>query len=277
MKIAFLTPVGPGHETELENCYDSSSIAFRHDRGDFTEMRHIILDDSQGYWGRAAARNQLLIRARGWGADWVVYVDVTDIVHPRGIRRLSDAIAGKPDAQTVMGCLSLWFSPKQCYEHSIQVQHVYRPKADICPLSWDELIENCNIGTVGTHSAVRMDLAWRLGFLPDLPAAEFFEFTHACFANAPYVKMPHPLVVIDRAVNHATSDEDQMVHHGNRLTEALHAISDIWEERGRIPFSYDELEDRWLSRQKRTEDFWSDKTWTDLDEHDFILNAEDGR
>ncbi|MDH3462874.1 MAG: hypothetical protein OEM32_04525, partial [Acidimicrobiia bacterium] len=104
--------------------------------------------------------------------------------------------------------------------------------------------------------------------------AEFFEFTHACFANAPYVKIPHPIVVIDRACNHAKSDEDPFVHHGTRLTPALKAISQVWNQRGRTAFTYGELEDRWDARQYRTEDIWRERHVDDADEFDFIQERE---
>ena len=175
----------------------------------------------------------------------------------------------RPDVQTIMGCLSLWFNPRDCAQHGIVQQHIYRAEVDIAPMSWDELIANKNVGTVGTHSAVRMDLAWKLGFRPDLPAAEFFEFTHCCFASGPYAKIPHPLIVVDRSVNHSTKADDPFVHHGDRLNEAISAISEVWGDRGRIPFTYGELEERWRVRQYRTEDLFHRKPFLELDEFDY--------
>jgi hypothetical protein len=271
MKIAFLTPLGPGHEHKRDVCVGSSEIAFRHDRGPFTEMHHFVLDDTKAYYGRAAGRNRLLRMARGWGADWIMFVDSTDVVHPRALRRMAEVLERDPDVQTIMGCLSLWFSPKDCVKHGIDAPngHLYRAEADISPLTWEELIEHGNVGTVGTHSAVRMDLAWKLGFRPDLPAAEYFEFTHACFASAPYAKIPHPLIVVDRSTNHSSKDDDPTVNHGSALNESIQAITSVWGMRGRTPFSYHELEERWHVRQFRTQDFETEMTMLDIamDEH----------
>jgi hypothetical protein len=268
MKVAFLTPIGPSHEHRMPWVTESCETAFRVNRGPFTEMKNFFLDDSQGYWGRAAARNVMLGMAHGWGADWIIFIDATDVLHPRALMRVGEVLEKNPDVQTIMGALSLWWKPADAIRHEVgepgKTQHLYRAEADICPLSWDDLIEGSNMGTVGTHSAVRMGLAWKLGFRPDLPAAEYFEWTHVLFACAPFEKIPHPIVVIDRSTNHAFKADDPNVNHGPMLNESIAAITHAWGERGRVPLTYEELEERWSLRDYRTEDLVREMHMTDI-------------
>ena len=273
MKIAFLCPIGPSHEHREAAVTESCETAFRVNRGPFTEMRIFFLDDTKGYWGRAPGRNVLLGQANGWGADWIIFIDATDVLHARALLRVGQCIEKHPEVQTIMGCISLWWKPEDAIRHGIgqpgKGQHLYRVEADICPLSWDVLIERANMGTVGTHSAVRMDLAWKLGFRPDLPAAEFFEWTHVLFACGPYQKIPHPIVVIDKSTTHAFDKNKPEVNHGPMLNESIQAISSAWGDRGRVPLTYEELEERWAIRQYRTEDLLREMNLMDtvMDEH----------
>jgi len=278
VKIAFCTPLGPNHESYLDNCLESSETAFRVDRGCFHEFRHFVLDDREGYWGRAPGRNVMLGMSRGYGADWVLFVDATDVVHPRALRRLADAIELQPEVQTVVGTLSLWWNPKDAAKHEIgapgKSQHLYRSPMDIAPMSWDDLIEHKNVGTIGTHTAVRMDLAWKIGFRPDLPAAEFFEFQHVCLASAPFVKLPHPLVVINRSAGHSWKADDHTISHGPVLNESISAVNKAWADRGRVPLTYEELEERWAIRQYRTDDLLREMHLTDIAMDEFTIQRE---
>lgn len=264
MRLAVLTPIGPSHEGEKANCKESSEVAWKTCPGPFTEMRHFFLDDVDGWHGRAFARNVLLRRAKSWGADWVISLDATDIIYPAAFRRIGEAMEAHPEAQTIMGCLSLWFAPADVRKYELRDQFYYRSPYDICPLPFETLLREVNMGTIGTQSCVRMDLAWKLGFRCDLPAAEYFEFSTSCFANAPYVKIPHPIVVVDRSCGHAESNTDPFVHQGSRLDGALKAICEVWSERGRVPYTYDELEERWESRWTRTEDLFEESFFGDV-------------
>jgi hypothetical protein len=264
----------------MENCLESSEVAFRVDRGDFTEMKHFTLDDTEGYWGRAPGRNVMLGMARGWGADWLLFVDATDVVHPRALRRLSETIRKHPNVQTVVGCLSLWWNvvdtlkDENLGDEVGKAQHLYRSKYDIAPLRWEKLIEKKNVGTIGTHTAIRMDLAWKLGFRPDLPAAEFFEFQHVALASGQFEKIKHPLNVINRSANHANKADDPNVNHGPLLNEAILAVNQAWKDRGRVPLTYEELEERWGIRQYRTDDLIREMHITDIAMDDTAIMRE---
>lgn len=76
-KLAVVTPLGPGHETLLEECRQSLS-GMKLPEG--WELEHIVVDDSAGSLGRSAARNQGIRHACELGADWLFFLDADDLI-----------------------------------------------------------------------------------------------------------------------------------------------------------------------------------------------------
>lgn len=265
-RLAILTPVGPGHESIATRAFLSALSAWKIHRGPFHEFRFFFLDDTQGKHGRALARNILLERAvKGWNADWVIHLDSTDLIHPKAFQALQHAFQQHPEALSFWGCHSLICHTQDAhavaYQGSLLQQdpqhphltHIYRTRHDLQPMTWDLLLQNENVGTLGTLGCISAPLSYRVGFLPELPAAEFWEHLHSCLASAPFWKLPQPIVIVDRVLpsSNAHNDNpnaDPLANHNPRLNAAIAAISETWRTRGRTPLSYHELEDRWLSR-----------------------------
>lgn len=261
MRLAILTPVGPGHESIAPRSYLSTLAAWKLNQGPFSEFRTFFLDDTNAKHGRALARNILLERAyKGWNADWIINLDATDVLHPLAFRNIGLALRDHPEAQSVWGCNSMIVQTKhadqvatksslrQTDPRNPELTHIFRTRFDLQPLTWEALLQNSNIGTVGTTGCLRASLSYRMGFLPELPAAEHWEHLHACLSSAPFWKTHLPIVITDRVLRGSHDPNNPFVDHNPRLNASLAAITEIWRRRGRTPPSYLELEDRWLSR-----------------------------
>jgi glycosyltransferase involved in cell wall biosynthesis len=82
VKCAVIVPVGPGHEYLAEDSIESAQEAFAKDRGPFSELKVIRIDDTQGLLGRSAARNKGVAEAKSEGAEWIFFLDADDLMDP---------------------------------------------------------------------------------------------------------------------------------------------------------------------------------------------------
>lgn len=270
MRLAVLTPVGPGHEDTAYRAALSALTAWRYDRGPFTEFRHFFFDDRKGINGRALARNVLNERAyKGWNADWVIHLDCNDMIHPAAYQAIGEGMREHPEAKSIWGCHSMIVpayaaSATAGYDVDTDprwpdIVHIYRTRFDISPLTWETFIKMRVRGTLGTLACIDAKLCYAVGFLPELPAAEFYEHTHAVLASAPFWKLKRPVVICDRVGKGAgvgdKNPHDPLADHSPRLNAALRAVNEVWDRRGRQPLTYFELEERNISRFRRRQDY----------------------
>lgn len=279
MRIAILTPVGPGHEWAAWRAYCSSCSAWNYRRGPFTEFRHFLFDDREAYHGRALARNILQERAyKGWSADWVIHLDCNDFLHPAAFEAIGEAMERYPHAKGIWGCHSMLVPTRILAESAYAghtrentgspVVHIMRTRFDIQPLYWEHIMRDRMVGTIGTLACLDAREAYKIGFLPDIPSGEFYEFTHAFWASNFCWKTRRPIIICDRTTEGAkASEKDPKSDHMGRLSAGLGAITEVWRERGRVPITYEELESRHTARFLRRQDFEQDVTifedWSD--------------
>jgi FkbM family methyltransferase len=83
MKIAVITPVGPGHQACHAQCLESIESAWQTDPGRFTELLPLAMWDLDGQIGRSARRNQGIELAQAAGAEWIFFLDADDLMSPR--------------------------------------------------------------------------------------------------------------------------------------------------------------------------------------------------
>jgi SAM-dependent methyltransferase len=82
MKLAVVTPIGPGHENAYSECLQSIEIAWRHNAGPFTALEILPQWDLEGRFGRSERRNRGIEQAAAKGCDWIFFIDADDIMTP---------------------------------------------------------------------------------------------------------------------------------------------------------------------------------------------------
>ncbi len=106
MICAVITPVGPGHKTLFdESCAPSVQQARDFDPGPFSEIRHLMMDDTKGRHGRSARRNEALAQAQADGVEWVFFLDADDIMTPNAFEAFGRVLAQNPDLDVVWGLI----------------------------------------------------------------------------------------------------------------------------------------------------------------------------
>lgn len=106
MKCAVITPVGPGHEALFEtSCAPSVEQAKAWNMGPFSDVQHVMMDDTQGAHGRSARRNEALLQAVADKVDWVFFLDADDVMTPNAFEAFGRVIADEPDLDVVWGLI----------------------------------------------------------------------------------------------------------------------------------------------------------------------------
>ena len=87
LRVAVITPVGPGHEPLYSECRASVERAWRISHGPFAAISLIAVDDSGGRLGRSRARKFGIERAVAVSADWIFFSMPTISWWPRHLKR----------------------------------------------------------------------------------------------------------------------------------------------------------------------------------------------
>lgn len=167
MKLAVITPVGPGHEKAAEAAIASVTMATYGDHP-FRSVRHVVIEDKKGFSGRSASRN----RGMKADADWYFFLDADDTMRPDALGR---NIFTSP---ATFGSVSL--------NGTVIQENVY-------PCSWRRLALYGAHGTLSMGFFCRADIARSLRFNEDMDAGEDFDF----YMRLPgFTKLAVPLVDI---------------------------------------------------------------------------------
>jgi glycosyltransferase involved in cell wall biosynthesis len=169
MKLAVITPVGPGHQGCVKRAIESVA-----GRGRFSSVEHVVIDDTCGEMGRGAARNAGMI-----DADWYFFLDADDTMHP-------DAL----------GAVNL---DKQATFGSVRLNH--GNAKNVHPCGWREVALYGARGTLSMGFFCRADVARRLRFNEAMDAGEDFDFYLRLDS---FAKIEQPLVIIGYDVPSAT-------------------------------------------------------------------------
>jgi hypothetical protein len=206
MKLAVVTPVGPGHENFVALAAVSVVAA---GRGRFDEVWHEIVWDLKGLLGRGKARN--IGVSRHPDADWYFFLDADDRMRPDAME-LNDF-----DAEATFGAI--------CLNGAVTSSNVY-------PCGFYEV---CMYGATGTLSMgffVRGEVGRRLKWNAELDIGEDFEF----YMRLPsFTKRVRPLVDIGGALPSAGGPRGYQgnIHWTDKCNEQIRAAQE------RKPEKYD--------------------------------------
>ncbi len=167
MRLAVITPVGPGHQQFVSGAIESVQVAQNNNTA-FSDVRHIVIDDGKGELGRSHARNRGMVD----DADWYFFLDADDRMRPDALNMQHF------ETQAIFGTISL-VGPKR-------TMNVY-------PCGWREIALHGARGTLSMGFLCRADVARRLQFNETLDAGEDFEFY---LRLDDFTKIDRPLVDI---------------------------------------------------------------------------------
>jgi len=81
-RCAIIIPVGPGHESLYEAALESVHKSFQEEKGMFSEIVPLKIDDPEGKLGRSKARNLGIRKAAAMGIEWLFFLDADDLMAP---------------------------------------------------------------------------------------------------------------------------------------------------------------------------------------------------
>ena len=168
MKLAVITPVGPGHESILP----LAALSVLHlEYHEFTEIQHVIVNDTKGELGRSKARNLGMIEA-----DWYFFLDADDVIMPYATR----FVRGQPVA--VFGAVQI---------------NGRVPPINKWPCRREDLFEYAGEGTLCMGFFVKAEVAQEVRFDETLDKGEDFDF----YMRLPsFYKAKPPLVSVNSKI-----------------------------------------------------------------------------
>lgn len=167
MRLRIITGLGPGHEGLIEQCRRSVAAALARP-GRFTEIEHVVIDDTKGVLGCAGAKN------RGMGppgADWFFFLDADDLLEPDALE------ANDFDAVATFG--------------AIKLRSRFATWKDVYPCAWHDIAIHGAGGTLIMGCFCRADVAAEMRFDASDDLTDDFEF----FLRLPsFTKVAVPLI-----------------------------------------------------------------------------------
>lgn len=195
MKLAVITPVGPGHQDLLrDSCAPSLAQAMAWTMGPFSEIRHLVMDDTEGCHGRSARRNEGLAQARAEGADWVFFLDADDVLAPNAFEAFGRCLAEEPDLEAVWGLICTFDG-----EGEPELREEQPARID----SRAEFLRTPPYLAVQIGGFVRTPVAVAIGFDTTMDTGEDYRFYRALWAGHRCAKRPE-IFFVNRRGAHST-------------------------------------------------------------------------
>jgi len=151
MKLVVITPVGPGHESILP----LAALSVLHlEYHEFTEIQHVIVNDTKGKLGRSKARNLGMETP----ADWYFFLDADDVMMPYATRFIGCV---GPSASAIFGAVQI---------------NGRVPPINKWPCRRNDLFEHGGEGTICMGFFVKAEVAQEVRFDETLDKGEDFDF-----------------------------------------------------------------------------------------------------
>lgn len=183
MKCAVITPVGPGHMDLFHSSSGPSvEIAKQYNMGPFTEITHLMMDDTEGRHGRSARRNEAIGIAQKDGVDWLFFLDADDKITPNAFETFGRIIAEEPDLQAVWGLTcNIRGESEELHLRDGQPTHLS---------TREELLAHSPYMSLNIGHFVRTECAAEFGFDVDMDAGEDFKFYFNLWSKFRCAKRP---------------------------------------------------------------------------------------
>ena len=184
MKCTVITPIGPGHQELAAECQQSVADALRQSKGPFEVVDHRFVDDTHGYLGRSAARNQGVAEAVGEKVEWLFFLDADDLMLPDAFAAVQDYIL-KYDA--VFGQI--------CDQKKDDAQPSLRDKQDLPIRSVVDVLKIDPFFSLQMGHFVRAAVAQAIPFNVTRNAGEDFEYYLKLWSQYRCLKIQKPLFI----------------------------------------------------------------------------------
>jgi FkbM family methyltransferase len=192
LRLAVVTPVGPGHAGLYAQCRTSVEVAWRCSQGPFATLELIAVDDGRGELGRSRARNLGIERAAAAGADWIFFLDADDLMVEGAFAAVATYVA---DYDAVWGMI-LGLSPTAIRPH-LRIPQIVSMTTIEALLLFDPFL------TLQMGHFVRTAAAQALRFDEALDAGEDFDYYLRLWSNHRAIKVAREFF-INRHARHST-------------------------------------------------------------------------
>ena len=166
MKLAVITPIGPGHEESYKACRNSIEQAWAYDNGPFSHVVILPQWDLEGANGRSASRNKGLQEARQLGCEWVFFIDADDIMTQFAF---ADVKKELENFDAIWGVIC-----EAPYDDHTKMQ--LRPGQLLPTQSIDDLVDTDPYLSIQMGHFARTELAESVGFDQKLDSGEDFKY-----------------------------------------------------------------------------------------------------
>ena len=188
-KCAVITPVGPGHEGLYKECRTSINKSYNDNKGRFSEIILVRVDDTDGMLGRSRARNKGIKQAAEQGADWLFFLDADDLMAPSAFEYASNYL-DKYDA--VWGSIWSIEEGQQARERDGQLSFLWSIE-DV--LSFDPFV------SLQMGHFVKTSVALSALFNESLDTGEDFDYYLRVWEKHKCIKIPLPFFYNRRGIH----------------------------------------------------------------------------
>jgi len=223
MKCAVITSVGPGHEQLLENsCRPSVTSAANFSKGPFSEIQHIVMDDTKGLYGRSKRRNEAIQKALDAAYEWVFFLDADDVLTPNAFDRLGQCLGAEPALDAVWGLIC---------EFDANDEPQLRPNQAERLDTREQFLATEPFYSIQIGAFVRTKCVARFGFDETMDTGEDFKLYYQLWENYRCAKRPE-IFFINRRGAHSTgprsaTGEDWRISVSKQWAEQL-SKTPIW-------------------------------------------------
>jgi hypothetical protein len=189
-KCAIITPVGPGHQKLYDECLVSIQKTFSHNRGNFSEIIPIRVDDPKGKLGRSKARNIGIRKAADHNVEWIFFLDADDIMSTSAFEYVTPYLE---EYDGIWGCIwTIEQGETKAKERPLQLPFLYSIE-DL--LSYDPFV------TLQLGHFVKTSAALSTLFDESLDTGEDFDYYLRVWEKYTCIKIPLPFFYNRRSLH----------------------------------------------------------------------------